>query len=86
MRLLRHFYIIAFGILPLPEIADGFRGVVQPFTIRYQRNRFDGTKKHYGGRPQPAQWPQFSRSDQRRDILRRAVQELRDFSRPFTWL
>jgi hypothetical protein len=33
------------GIFTLPELADGFRRLVQPFTIRQQRDKFDGTEK-----------------------------------------
>jgi hypothetical protein len=38
-------YTIAPGILSPPELTDGFRGLIQPFPIRQQRNQFNGAEK-----------------------------------------
>jgi len=65
------------GILSLPELADGFRRLIQPLTIRQQRDQFDGAKKLHRVRLWSAQCPQFARADENADIFRRAVQELR---------
>jgi len=33
------------SILSLPELPNRFRGIIQPCTIRQQRNQFNGTEK-----------------------------------------
>ena len=43
------------GILPLPEIADGFSRLIQPVAIREQRDQFRGAKKLYRVRLGPTQ-------------------------------
>jgi hypothetical protein len=60
------------GILAFPKIADCFGGLIQPLTIREQREEFDGTEKLYRVWPGPAQRPQLARADENRDIFRRA--------------
>ena len=60
-------YTMTAGIFSLPKLADGFRHLIQPLTIRQQCDEFDGA----------AQWPQFARSDENGDILLHAVQQLR---------
>jgi len=67
-------YTMTAGIFSLPKLADGFRHLIQPLTIRQQCDEFDGAEKLYRVQIRPAQWPQFARSDENGDILRRAVQ------------
>ncbi len=45
---------IAPRILPPPVLADGFGRLVQPFTIRQQRDEFDGAEKFHCIRIRPA--------------------------------
>jgi hypothetical protein len=68
------------GILSLPVLADGFRRFVQPITVSQLRHQFDGAEKLHRVRVWPAQWPQFSSTDENSDIFRCAVQQLRHLS------
>jgi hypothetical protein len=69
------------GILLPPVLPDRFCRVVQPITVRKQRDQFDGVEKLHRVRLWPAQRPQLSRADEDGDIIRRAVQQLRHFTR-----
>jgi hypothetical protein len=51
------------GILSPPELPDGFCRLIQPLTIRQQRNQFDGTEKLHRIGVRPAQRPQLPRTD-----------------------
>jgi len=51
-------------MLALPELADGFRRLVQSVTIRQQRDDFHGTEKLHGfgfGRPSARSLPEVTR-------------------------
>jgi hypothetical protein len=45
---------ITSGILSLPILADSFRCLIQPFTIRQPRDQFDGAEKLHRVRVTPA--------------------------------
>ena len=69
------------GIFSPPELADGLRRLIQPLTIRQQREQFNGAKKLHRVRPRPPQWPQLACGNEQRDIFRCAVQQLRHVPR-----
>ena len=71
------------GILAPPELADGFRRLIEPVRIRQQRDQFDGAEKFHCVGLRLAERPQFARTDEDGDIFRIAVQQLRndDFKR-----
>jgi hypothetical protein len=48
------------GALSLPELPNGFRCFVQPITIRWQPDKFDGAEKLHRVRIWPGQRTQFS--------------------------
>jgi hypothetical protein len=64
-------------ILSPPVLADGFRCLVQPIAVSQQRDQFDGAKEFHRVGFRLAQRPQFARTDENGDIVRRAIQELR---------
>ena len=68
---------LATGILSFPELADGFRRLMQPFPIRQQHDEFDGAEKLHCIRVWTVEWTQLTRSNAQDDILRRAIQQLR---------
>jgi hypothetical protein len=55
---------VAPGILSLTELADGFRRLIQPFTICQKCHQFNGAEKLYSVLIWPALWLNFSGSDQ----------------------
>ena len=63
-------------ILSPPELNDGFCRLIQPIWISQKGDQFDGAKELNRVRPRPAQRSQLARSDEQRDIFRRAVQQL----------
>ncbi len=67
---------MALGVLSPPVLADGFRGIVQPITLREQGDQFNGAKEFHRVGLRLAERPQFSRADENGNIVRRAVQEL----------
>jgi hypothetical protein len=69
------------GILSFPELPNGFRSLIQPFTICQQRNQFDGAEKLHRVRVRPAQRPQLASGDENGNIFRRTVQQLRHLCR-----
>jgi hypothetical protein len=70
-------YTMTTGILSFPELADGFRRLIQPFPIRQQHDEFDGAEKLHCIRVWTVEWTQLTRSNEQGDILRRAIQQLR---------
>ena len=58
---------IATGILTLPELADGFGGIVQPVGFGKQGNQFDGAKAFRNVGIWSAQWPKFPGTHQNDD-------------------
>ena len=58
------------GVLALPELADGFRRLIQPLTIREQHHQFDGPKEFDRIGVWFAQWLEFSSSDEQGNVLR----------------
>ena len=61
---------VATGIFSPPELADGFRGIVQPIAIREQGDQFNGAKEFHVVRFRLAERPQFPRADENGDIIR----------------
>lgn len=64
------------GVLTPPKLPDGFRSLVQPFTIRQQRDQFDGAEEFDVVGFGPPERPQLAGGHQDGDIVRRAVQQL----------
>jgi len=67
---------VATGILLPPVLANGFRGVIQPIRVSQQGDQFDGAKIFHRVGFRLAERPQFPRTGENGDIIRRAVQQL----------
>ena len=55
------------GVLPPPELNDGFRRFVQPIRVGQKGDQLDGAEKLHRICPGPAQRPQLARADKNCD-------------------